>query len=94
MTIAEAFACGTPVLCSKLGGMQEIVDDGRTGLHHEPGNIEDLASKLTALLAQPEKIAQMGIAARSEYESRYTAASNYSSLMRIYEQSIHTHSKN
>ena len=94
MTIAEAFACGTPVLCSKLGGMQEIVDDGRTGLHHEPGNIEDLASKLTALLAQPEKIAQMGMAARSEYESRYTAASNYSSLMRIYEQSIHTHSKN
>jgi glycosyltransferase involved in cell wall biosynthesis len=94
MSIAEAFACGTPVLCSKLGGMQEIVDDRRTGLHFEPGNAEDLASKLTALLAQPEKIAQMGTAARSEYKSRYTAATNYSLLMRIYEQSIHTHSRN
>lgn len=94
MTIAEAFACGTPVLCSKLGGMQEIVDDGRTGLHFEPGNAEDLAAKLTALLAQPEKIAQMGIAARWEYKSRYTAETNYSLLMRIYEQSIHTHSRN
>lgn len=94
MTIAEAFACGTPVLCSKLGGMQEIVDDGRTGLHFEPGNATDLASKLTALLAQPGKIAQMGIAARWEYKSRYTAARNYSLLMQIYEQSIRTHSGN
>jgi glycosyltransferase involved in cell wall biosynthesis len=94
MTIAEAFACGTPVLCSKLGGMQEIVDDGRTGLHIEPGNAEDLASKVTALLAQPEKIAQMGIAARWEYKSRYTAATNYSLLMQIYEQSIHNCSRN
>jgi glycosyltransferase involved in cell wall biosynthesis len=94
MTIAEAFACGTPVLCSKLGGMQEIVDDGRTGLHIEPGNAEDLASKVTAVLAQPEKIAQMGIAARWEYKSRYTAATNYSLLMQIYEQSIHNCSRN
>jgi glycosyltransferase involved in cell wall biosynthesis len=57
-------------------------------LHFAPGNAEDLAAKLTALLSQPEKIAAMGIAARREYESRYTAKTNYSLLMRIYEQSI------
>ena len=94
MSIAEAFACGTPVLCSRLGGMQEIVDDGRTGLHFEPGNAEDLATKLTELLAQPEKTRAMGIAARREYESRYTAKTNYSLLMRIYEQSISNYSRN
>src|SRR5262249_37196696 len=33
MTLAESFACGTPVICSRLGAMQEIVADGRTGLH-------------------------------------------------------------
>jgi (p)ppGpp synthase/HD superfamily hydrolase len=49
---------------------------------------------VTALLAQPEKIAQMGIAARWEYKSRYTAATNYSLLMQIYEQSIHNCSRN
>jgi glycosyltransferase involved in cell wall biosynthesis len=94
MAIAEAFACGTPVLCSRLGAMQEIVDDGRTGLHFEPGNAEDLATKLTELLAQPEKTRAMGIAARREYESRYTAKTNYSLLMRIYEQSISNYSRN
>ena len=33
MTICEAFACGTPVICSRLGAMQEIVTDQGTGLH-------------------------------------------------------------
>ena len=94
MTIAESFACGTPVLCSRLGGMQEIVADGRTGLHFEPNNPEDLCAKVAELLAQPKKIAAMGIAARREYESRYTAASNYSLLMQIYKKSIDTCSKN
>ena len=37
MCIAEAFACGTPVICSRLGAMQELVSDGRTGLHFSAG---------------------------------------------------------
>jgi glycosyltransferase involved in cell wall biosynthesis len=94
MTIAEAFACGTPVLCSRLGGMQEIVEDGRTGLHFEAGNAEDLCAKVAELLTRPEKIAAMGIAARKEYESRYTARTNYSLLMRIYEKSMNACSRN
>ena len=35
MTVAEAFACGLPVLSSRIGGMTEIVEDGVTGLHFE-----------------------------------------------------------
>ena len=46
MTIAESFACGTPIICSKLGAMEEIVDDSRTGLHFTPGDFEDLARKV------------------------------------------------
>ena len=38
VTIAEAFACETPVICSALGSMQEIVTDDRTGLHFAPGD--------------------------------------------------------
>ncbi|MGC2530525.1 MAG: glycosyltransferase [Candidatus Acidiferrum sp.] len=94
MTIAEAFACGTPVLCSRLGGMQEIVDDERTGLHFEPGNAEDLAARVSQLLHEPDKLDAMGKAARKEYENRYTAERNYSLLMRIYEFTIGTYSPN
>lgn len=46
VTIAEAFACGIPVVCSRLGSMAEIVADGETGLHFEAGNTAELAEKV------------------------------------------------
>jgi glycosyltransferase involved in cell wall biosynthesis len=88
MTIAEAFACGTPVICSKLGAMQEIVDNQRTGLHFSSGDADELTSKVNWILDRPGKLAEMGKAARLEYETRYTAEKNYHLLMRIYNQTI------
>src|SRR5690606_31748868 len=46
MTILEAFATGTTVIASNLGAMAEIVEDGRNGLHFEPGNANDLKEKI------------------------------------------------
>jgi len=88
MTIAEAFACGTPVLCSKLGGMEEIVVDRRTGIHFIAGSTEDLASKVEEAWRQPSLLTSMGREARHEYESHYTADKNYSLLMDIYHQTM------
>jgi glycosyltransferase involved in cell wall biosynthesis len=84
-TIVEAFSCGTPVICSRLGAMQEIVTDGGTGLHFTPGNPEDLAEKVAWAWDHPRQVTDMGRAARQEYEQKYTAESNYESLMSIYE---------
>ena len=88
MTIAESFACGTPVICSKLGAMQEIVNDTRTGLHFAPANAEDLAQKLAWAFAHPSEMAAMGRAARGEYEARYTPQRAYRQLLDIYEQTV------
>jgi glycosyltransferase involved in cell wall biosynthesis len=88
MTLAESFACGTPVICSKLGSMEEIVDDGRTGLHFAPGEAEDLARKIEWAFGHPSEIAAMGQAARREYESRYTSEKAYAQLMDIYELTV------
>lgn len=88
MTIAESFACGTPVICSKLGAMEEIVDDYCTGLHFAPGDSEDLARKLVWAFAHPSEMAAMGRAARGEYEARYTPQRGYRQLMDIYEQTV------
>jgi glycosyltransferase involved in cell wall biosynthesis len=94
MSIAEAFACGTPVLCSRLGSMCEIVQDKRTGLHFNSSNPEDLASKVEWAWSQPDRMAEMGRAARKEYEARYTAARNYDTLMQIYEQTMRACARN
>lgn len=84
----EAFACGKLVIASRLGAMAEIVDDGKTGLLFEPGNPDDLASKVRWLIEHEDVAIQMGKAARAEFEARYTAEKNYEMLMKIYEMAI------
>jgi glycosyltransferase involved in cell wall biosynthesis len=86
MTIVEAFAPGVPVICSRLGAMQEIVAGGRTGLHFTPGDPEDLAQKVERAWTHPDEMTEMGRAARAEYEAKYTAERNYEMLMEIYQR--------
>jgi glycosyltransferase involved in cell wall biosynthesis len=88
MCIVESFACGTAVLCSRLGGMSTIVEDHVTGLHFNPSDPQDLAEKVEWAWNHPLEIAWMGRMGRREYESRYTAEKNYSQLIEIYEQAI------
>jgi len=84
MAIVEAFACGVPVIASRLGAMAEIVADGRTGLLFTPGDAEDLAAKVDWAWSHPQEMEAMGHAARAEYEAKYTAERNYEMLIQIY----------
>ena len=93
VTIAESFACGIPVICSRLGSMQEIVTDGLTGLHFQPGDAEDLAKKVKWAWEHPEEIDAMGRLARREFETKYTAARNIEMLEEIYEFAMTTRGK-
>jgi glycosyltransferase involved in cell wall biosynthesis len=88
MTVIEAFACGVPVIASRLGAMQEIVADRRTGLHFEPGDAADLAAKVDWARTHPAEMAAMGRAARAEFEAKYTAARNYEMLVAIYARAL------
>lgn len=84
-TILEAFACGAPVIASRLGAMAELVEDGRTGLHFLPNDSADLAQKVVWAWTHPSELEAMGHEARAEYENKYTAEKNYGMLMRIYQ---------
>lgn len=88
MTLVEAYASGLPVIASRLGPMQELVDDGVTGLLFDPGNSVDLAKKMSWAKDNPEKMLEMGRNARMRYEMLYTPAKNYEQLMNIYEEAI------
>ena len=85
LIIAEAFACGVPVITSRLGAMAEIVADGTTGLHHTPGDADDLAAKVQWAWAHSERLDLMGAHARQVYEREYSAERNYTRLMEIYD---------
>jgi glycosyltransferase involved in cell wall biosynthesis len=88
LTIAESFACGVPVICSRIGAMEEIVKDGCTGLHFSPGDGKDLAEKVEWAWNHPERMRLMGKEARHEYETKYTAEKNYPLLMEIYQHAL------
>jgi len=85
MVIAEAFACGLPVVASKLGAAAEIVEHGRTGLLVRPGDAEHLAETAGWLWSRPSTSARMGREARAEYELKFCAQRNHARLLEIYE---------
>ena len=51
LVIHEALAAGTPLLVSDLGGMAELVEEGRGGWRFRTGDAQELADRLAALLA-------------------------------------------
>ncbi len=87
-TLVEAFACGLPVIASRLGAMAELIEDGRTGLLFTPGDAADLASKMAWAQAHPDEMRTMGGRARQEYEAKYTPETNYRQLLAIYDDAI------
>ena len=90
LVMAESLACGTPVIGSRLGAMQEVITDGRTGLHFTTGDSADLAEKVDWAWSHPSELIAMGHEARRDYEALYTPEVNYSLLMSIYEQALRT----
>lgn len=53
LVIQEAFLAGVPVVASRIGGIPEMVEDGRNGLLFKPGDAEGLAGVLQRLLREP-----------------------------------------
>ena len=56
-------ACGVPVVAARIGQIADVVDDGRTGLLHEPGDVEAIVSVCCSLLDDPARAARIGAAA-------------------------------
>jgi glycosyltransferase involved in cell wall biosynthesis len=88
LAVAEAFACGLPVIASRLGSMAEIVADGDTGLHVTPGDSAELAAKVDWAWRNPGKLQELGKAGRQEYVSKYGPEQNYKRLIGIFERAI------
>jgi glycosyltransferase involved in cell wall biosynthesis len=88
MTIIESFSTGTPVIASRLGGMQEVVTNDFNGLHFEAGNEKDLINKINTLAERTAELKDFSNNARRTYLEKYTPDKNYMQLTAIYEQAI------
>jgi len=68
----EAMACGTPVICSRVGGLGELVVDGVTGFLVPPNDPVALRARILELTGDPARAAAMGAAARARILETFT----------------------
>jgi glycosyltransferase involved in cell wall biosynthesis len=69
--VLEAMARGCPLVAPEVGGVPEIVQDGRNGLLFRPGDAADLAQKLLALLGNPSLAEKLGRQGAVDCSERY-----------------------
>ncbi|GBD95575.1 MAG TPA: glycosyltransferase [Nitrospirae bacterium] len=86
LIIFEAFACGKPVVGSRIGGIPELVKDTERGLIFEPGDVEDLSAAIKYLLNNPDLVDEMGQNAKKFLEDEMGPEKHYEKLMEIYNQ--------
>jgi glycosyltransferase involved in cell wall biosynthesis len=72
LVVLEAMASGTPVICSRLGGLPEIVLDAETGFLVEPGDVGELRDRLALLLTDRSLARRLGDNARERVLERFT----------------------
>jgi glycosyltransferase involved in cell wall biosynthesis len=55
----EAISQGVPVIAPNIGGMSELIIDGRNGFLYDVGDIDSLLSKIQMLINTPEQLARL-----------------------------------
>jgi glycogen synthase len=84
----EAMACQAPVVASAVGGILEVVEDGKTGLLVPPAQPEALAESITRVLANPELGRRMGQAGRRRVEAHFSWTSIAERTEQVYAEAV------
>jgi glycosyltransferase involved in cell wall biosynthesis len=86
MTVVEAMAAGRPVVATRVGGMTETVESGRTGYLVEPGDVDGLAAAIVGVLARPDRGAALGLAGRERALRLFSWEARVHTLAGLYER--------
>ncbi len=86
MMVLESMAFGKPVIGSRIGGIPEQIEDGKTGLLFEMGNENELKEKMAFLYDNQGVRQEMGQAARQKLENEYSLEHHCQGLLNIYSQ--------
>jgi N-acetyl-alpha-D-glucosaminyl L-malate synthase BshA len=78
----EAMACGVPAVCSRVGGLPEVVRDGIDGFLAPPRDVQAMAAKALEILKDPAKRETMGRAGRERALSHFCS----DKIIPLYEQ--------
>jgi glycosyltransferase involved in cell wall biosynthesis len=85
LVVLEAMARGRPVVASRVGGIPEELDDGRSGRLVPPGDPGALGEALVSVLADDDLARRLGAAGRARAESRFTVEGHLARTAELYQ---------
>jgi glycosyltransferase involved in cell wall biosynthesis len=88
MVALEAAERGRAAIVSDVGGLPEIVEDGRTGLVVPPEDAGALAAAIVALAGDFERVAAFGAAARQRALDQFTSSAATEGVARVYREEL------
>ncbi|AFM24300.1 glycosyltransferase family 4 protein [Desulfomonile tiedjei] len=91
--VIEAMAMGLPIVGTRVGGIPELIEEGRTGLLVNPGDPRGLADALVSLLANPDKARSMGQAGRERAVARHSLNAMVSRTQEVFLEALQRRSK-
>jgi len=86
LALLEALAMSKPVIASRVGGIPEIIESGKTGVLLEPGNSQLLAEAILDLINNKPKADLLGFNGRKMVEEKFTAAVMAKKYLKVYEE--------
>jgi len=86
--VLEAMATGLPIVASAVGGILELIDEGRTGLLTPAGDPASLADHLMELMADPPRANALGAAARADAHAHYSFERMVSAFESLYDAQL------
>jgi glycosyltransferase involved in cell wall biosynthesis len=84
LVILEALASGTPVICTPVGSIPEVLEDGATALFVTPGDEAGIAGAITALVEQPDLRRRLAASGAALYHRLFTMDAFVRSLGGLY----------
>jgi L-malate glycosyltransferase len=88
LTLIEAMAAGLPVVSTDVGGVREVVEDGRTALLAPSGDDDALAEAILRLAGDPALRERMGCTGRRRAESAFSERRMHDEYLKLYEDML------